>query len=199
MDLGYTCVDSLCTGEVSGQCTGDLECVILYSGWSGACTLAGNECAITQACISVDGGGLCGYAPGEFIDCATLQMEEVSVTGIDGQPLIVCGRPNAACNDSHYCSLPCTDDSGCASAAYPHCNVGTGTCECGQDSDCATLASPQYSVCNAGACGCDSDQNCVDGSVGDVCNSGFCGCTNDMACEDVPSSFDGGVVECVAF
>lgn len=198
-DAGLSCVDKTCIGA-STKCDGNEECVALFSGWATPCTAGGNECsADTQACIVVEGQGRCASKPNDFFDCATLQMEEIQTTDINGSPVTVCGRPHAACHPDAYCYLPCQGNGDCPSAAYPICNVSTGFCECGQDSHCATLNLPGSSVCNAGICGCDSDQDCIAGTVGDVCNQGFCGCTGDQACAGIPNYYDGGMVSCVEF
>jgi hypothetical protein len=199
-DQGYTCVDNVCTYDAPDPCTGNEECVALFSGWQTACTSGGGECDdLGQVCITTDEGGLCATPPSDFIDCATLLMEEIEVPDIDGNLVTVCARTHAECHADGYCFLPCQGTADCPSAAYPICNVSTGVCECGQDADCATLGLPANSVCNAGTCGCGSDQNCVDGALGDVCNEGFCGCSGDMACEGVSNPYDGGMISCVAF
>jgi hypothetical protein len=127
-------------------------------------------------------------------------MEEIQTTDIDGNPVVVCGQPNAVCNDDDYCFLPCASDMDCASDSYPICDVSSGLCQCGTDADCATIGMPHLSVCNAGICGCSDDQQCIDGNAGDVCTSdGFCGCTSDMACAGLQNPFDGGMYACVGF
>jgi hypothetical protein len=197
MDIGYTCVDSTCTGDASG-CTGDEECIWLYSGWTTPCTAGGGECdQLAQICLDV---GLCATPPSDFIDCATLLMEEIQTTDIDGNPVVVCGRPNAICNDDNFCFLPCASDDDCTSAAYPICDVSSGVCQCGSDTDCATIGMPQFSVCNGGTWGCSQDHDCVAGDAGDVCtSSGFCGCSGDMACAGLDNPYDGGMYACVQF
>jgi hypothetical protein len=194
MDANLTCVDSVCTGETSG-CTGDDECVALYSGWTTPCTSGGGECdQLAQVCIDV---GLCATPPSDFIDCALLTMEEIQTTDIDGNPVTVCGQPNASCNEEEFCFLPCASDEDC-STAYPVCDVGSGLCGCSSDADCATLGLPQASVCNSGSCGCNDDQQCVDGNAGDVCTTdGYCGCSGDMACASLANPFDGGMYACL--
>jgi hypothetical protein len=194
MSIDLTCVDNVCTSEDPG-CTGDEECVALYSAWSTPCTAGGGECdALAQVCLDI---GLCATPPSDIIPCATLLMEEIQTTDIDGNPVVVCGHPDAVCNDDGFCFVPCASDEDC-SGAYPICDVGSGVCQCGTDADCATLNLPQASVCNAGSCGCGSDQNCVDGNAGDICTgTGSCGCSGDMACANVENPFDGGAYACV--
>lgn len=193
-----TCNDGFCTGDVPSGCTDDQECQAQYSGWITPCTSGGGECEATaQLCVDVGGTGLCATPPTEFVDCATLMQDEVTINDIDGMEVTVCGNTTAACGDNGVCFDPCQSDADCVSDAAPVCNTGTGFCECGEDSHCATLGMPHLSVCNAGACGCGADQDCVDGSVGDVCNDGSCGCTADMACDGVTNPFDGGTIACV--
>jgi hypothetical protein len=194
-DLGLTCVDSLCTSG-SSSCTGDEECIALYSGWTTPCTSGGGECdGLGQVCIDV---GLCAIPPTDLIACDVFMMEEIQTTDIDGNPVVVCAQPDAICNDDGYCSLPCASDADCASDAYPICDVATGVCQCSSDADCAMIGQPQYSVCNAGSCGCSEDQQCIDGNTGDICTAGgSCGCSGDMACAGVENPYDGGMISCV--
>jgi hypothetical protein len=199
MDLDLDCVDSFCLGQAN-QCVGDDECVALFSGWSTPCTAGGGECeASSQVCIPVLDGARCATPPSQFIECATLQMEELATTDVDGNPVTVCARTSAACHPDAYCFLPCQGNDDCASEAYPICNVASGLCECGQDSDCASLGLPGHSVCNAGVCGCGSDSDCVAAAYGDLCFDGACGCSGDAACEGFPTSFDGGSIQCTTF
>jgi hypothetical protein len=147
--------------------------------------------------VSTDEGGRCATEPSDFLSCDTINMEELETTDIDGNAVTVCANTAAECSSEGFCFVPCKADADCPSDAYPVCNVSSGQCQCGQDSDCETLGLPANSVCNAGVCGCGADQHCVDGDAGDVCNAGFCGCTSDMACEDVPNNFDGGTINCI--
>jgi hypothetical protein len=198
MSIDLTCVDSVCTSDSPG-CTGDEECVALYSGWSTPCTSGGGECdALAQLCIDYGGQGLCATPPSDIIDCATLLMEEIEIPDIDGNLVIVCARSNAVCSEDAFCFLPCGSDADCVSDAYPSCDVESGFCQCSSDADCATLGEPHMSVCNAGACGCGDDQQCIDGGAGDVCTTdGYCGCSGDTACAGVENPFDGGMYACV--
>jgi hypothetical protein len=200
VDNGYECIDQLCTAELASSCTTDEGCVAYLSGWTAGtpCTPGGGECdAAMQVCLEIEGAGHCAVAPNDFLTCDTLQMDEIPVVDIDGSDAIVCGRTNAACHEDGYCWLPCQDDGDCASEAYPHCNAGTGVCECTSDAGCDTLGYPEYSVCNAGVCGCDSDQQCSSSGAGDVCNpSGVCGCSGDAACESLTNPYDGGMYVC---
>lgn len=199
-DIGLTCIEGVCNSEGSGSgCTGDQECVALYSGWTSPCTSGGGECDdLGQLCVDVGGEGLCATPPSDFIDCAALLMEEIEVPDIDGNLVVVCAQPSATCNDQGFCFVPCTNDDACLSGSYPVCNVETGLCQCGSDDDCATLGEPHLSVCNAGVCGCGDDQQCIDGGAGDVCTAdGACGCSGDMACASVENLFDGGMISCV--
>ena len=203
MDAGLSCVDSFCLADTDVSCTTDDECVALLSGWSSGapCTSGGGECeAAMQICLDIEGEGHCALAPSDFIECADAGMEEIPTTDIDGAPVVVCGRPEAACHPDAYCFLPCASDLDCSSAAYPACNPTTGLCECSSDADCQTIGSPQFGTCNQGICGCSSDGDCLAAGVGDICNSfGACGCTDDAACSGVDNPYDGGMVECVAY
>jgi hypothetical protein len=199
MDANLDCVDSFCQGSFN-QCTDDAECVALFSGWATPCTAGGDECEATaQICVPVLDGARCATPPSDFIECSLLQMEEIMTTDVNGNAVTVCGRSSAACHPDAYCWLPCQSDNDCASEAFPICNASTGACECGQDSDCATLGMPANSVCNAGVCGCGSDNDCTAGDVGDICFDGLCGCSGDAACEGVTNAFDGGSIECISF
>ncbi|MCH9683091.1 MAG: hypothetical protein K0V04_16780 [Deltaproteobacteria bacterium] len=203
IDNGLTCQSGFCTGEGSADlCDSDEACVAQLSGWSfgSPCTAGGGECdALMMVCLDVGGEGHCVTPVGEFFNCADGGTEEVETMDIDGNPVTVCGRPNAECGDLGFCFDPCTSDDACLTDSAPVCNTATGTCECGTDADCESLGMPQLSVCNAGACGCGEDQHCVDGNAGDVCNSGLCGCSADAACDGVDNIFDGGTIACVQF
>ena len=198
MNLGLDCVDNVCSGG-STACTADDSCIALFSGWVTPCTAGGGECDLQgQVCIAGANGGVCATPPSDFIQCATLGFEELEVDDINGNPVVVCAQVRAECDDEGSCFLRCENDNHCPSMAYPVCNVGTGRCECGQDSDCASLGSPQYSVCNGGACGCNADEQCVAGNAGDVCQgSGYCGCSGDEACANVNNPYDGGMISCM--
>jgi hypothetical protein len=199
-DVGLTCQDSFCSGDASSGCTGNAECVALFSGWTMPCTSGGGECdGLAQLCVEADGGGLCATPPSDFFMCDTVPgWSELEVPDIDGNTVTVCGNANAECNDDNFCFAPCQSDVDCASAAFPICDTGTGLCGCGSDADCATIGEPHLSVCNAGMCGCGDDQQCVDGNAGDVCTGdGSCGCTGEAACANVMNAFDGGMISCV--
>ena len=202
IDSGFVCQDNLCTSS-SASCTGQEECVALFSGRSNGspCTPGGGECdAAMQVCLDIEGAGRCAIAPSDFIDCVGIGMEEIQTTDIDGNPVIVCGRPNADCHPDGYCWLPCQTDADCASESYPSCNPGTGFCECTSDAGCAALGLPQASVCNAGVCGCSSDDDCLAGGAGDLCtSSGSCGCSDDAACAAFSNPYDGGMYVCEEF
>jgi hypothetical protein len=195
MNADLTCIENVCTSDGPSGCTSDEECVALYSGWVSPCTAGGGECdGLGQVCLDI---GLCATPPSDFIDCATLLMEEIQTTDIDGNPVTVCSRTDAVCNDDNFCFVPCESDGDCPSEAYPICNVSTGLCGCGSDADCATLGTPHFSVCNAGVCGCNADQQCIDSMVGDVCTvDGSCGCSSDSACAGLDNPYDGGAFVC---
>jgi hypothetical protein len=199
MSFDLTCVDSLCMSPDSAGCTGDEECVALYSGWATSCTSGGGECdALGQLCIDFGGAGLCATPPSDIIPCDVLQQEEIEVPDIDGNLVVVCGQPNATCTEDAFCFVPCGSNDDCLSPSAPVCDVESGTCQCGSDADCAMTGEPHLSVCNAGLCGCGEDQQCVDGGAGDLCTAdGFCGCSGDMACAGVENPFDGGMISCV--
>ena len=200
-DTGYTCVDSFCVSDLT-QCGTDDDCVALFSGWSqGQPCTAVDQCApMTQTCLDLEGEGHCVTVPNDFISCDQLNMVELSMTDIEGNPVTVCGQPDAICLDAGYCHLPCKSDTDCPSAAYPACNVGTGFCECTSDAGCESLGLAAASVCHEGTCGCGTDQDCVAAGFGDLClPAGGCGCSGDEACAGVTSSFDGGMVSCVPF
>jgi hypothetical protein len=195
-DQGFDCVDGECK-HPDGSCTNDEQCIAFESNWMTPCTSGGNECDVAgQVCVAVTGAGRCAFPP-STVSCTDLTMEEMQLPDIDGNLITVCGFPCYRCAADGYCLLPCQDDSICINPAYPVCNMSTGLCECGQDSDCALLGQPASSVCTAGVCGCGSDQECLDAGTGDVCLAGFCGCTGDMACEGVNNPWDGGMLSCV--
>lgn len=196
-NIGLSCVDSLCAASAAVQCTNRTKCTALFSGWSTLCTAGGDECAASEeVCVAVDGGGRCAI-PARGDSCGGSQFRPTEVKGIAGETIKVCGNTAAACGDDGLCFARCRADSDCLSAPAPLCNVDTGLCECGQDSDCAHLGRPEATICEAGVCGCASDQACEAGGAGDVCHAGVCGCTNTRACAAKPHIFDGGAVRCV--
>ncbi|KIG12648.1 Endo-1,4-beta-xylanase A precursor [Enhygromyxa salina] len=200
MDIGLTCQGSFCSGDAPDGCTDNAECIAQFSGWMTPCTSGGGECdALSQLCVQGPDGGLCATPPSDFFMCDSVPgFSEIEVPDIDGTTVTVCGNANAQCGADAVCFSPCQSDADCSSAAYPVCDVGTGTCGCSADTDCATLGIPHLSVCSDGLCGCGEDQQCVDGDAGDVCNpSGLCGCSGDAACANVTNSFDGGMISCV--
>ncbi|MEZ4451312.1 MAG: hypothetical protein R3B09_17665 [Nannocystaceae bacterium] len=198
VDQGLSCDNGTCVGEVFGQCSDDMECKILYSGWAqGQPCNAQADCAITQGCINLEGEGHCVYIPSEFIECSTLNMEEVQMPAIEGGTITVCGNTSAICTKDKYCLDGCKSDLDCLSPNYPVCNAGTGICECGQDADCASQ--PGASVCDQGICRCGSDADCRELDYADVCNEGVCGCSGEAVCDGYPPVFDGTEVACKKF
>jgi hypothetical protein len=200
-DLGLMCVDGRCD---SPDCTSDEECVARLSGWAhlggSECTPGGGECTgFSDICLDVFGEGQCVYGPSDTASCEDLFLFEIETVDIDGNPVVVCGQPNAICTDEGYCKPSCKSDADCLSDIGPICNVDTGNCMCGTDADCENSSSPASVVCTmAGPCGCTEDQQCVDANLGDACNSeGRCVCTNDMACANYQANpYDGGTVVC---
>lgn len=87
----------------------------------------------------------------------------------------VCGLPRAHCNDTTgTCFLGCQLDADCGGET-PHCNSGSGLCECTANS-CHTNAS----VCEQGTCRCNKDADCTQSA--DTCFDGACGCSATRVC-----------------
>jgi hypothetical protein len=201
MNVGLTCIDSVCSGEVTSPCANDDECIARLSGWASGvvCTSGATECTLPlQLCLDIDGVGHCATGPSDLLDCAQILQDEIETVDIDGNPVVACGYANAACDADGVCTLPCASDGDCISPAYPHCDVDSGLCQCATDMECQTSGQPQSSVCNEGSCGCTDDQQCIDGNSGDTCTAqGYCGCSNDMACASTVNNYDGGAYVCV--
>jgi hypothetical protein len=191
MDLGYTCEGGRCVGDASKCESGD-ECDALFSGWAIAC-MSQMECSEQQVCIDLEGMGRCAVRPDDFLECATLKMEEVQAVTIEGMPVTVCGVTGTLCEDG-VCRDPCESDADCF-PGLPRCNVRTGHCECESDADCATFGVPSLSQCNGGSCGCGSDADCVGANI-DTCYEGVCGCSGDAVC--TMPVFDGTQAGCAA-
>lgn len=197
-DVGYTCMQGTCSTGTSGNCSADLDCQILFSGWVTPC-MSQAECP-NQFCIDIGGGeGRCAYGPNDFIDCATLQQSEILMPPIEGGPDIpVCSNVDYACVDE-LCQNPCEVDADCANfPGLPRCNAGTGRCECSSDADCAGSGVEGFTACKTTYCGCASDAACVGlGVNADTCYDGFCGCSSAAVC--TTQSFDGTQVACEPF
>jgi hypothetical protein len=197
-NVGLTCVDSLCAASAAVTCTDNSKCIALFSGWSTPCTADGGQCeANEQVCVLVDGGGRCA-TPAATGECGHHLLQVFEATNIHGKPAKVCANTLAECGATGQCFARCQADTDCLSAPAPICNVDTGLCECGQDSDCAHFDRPDRATCNAGVCGCGSDQDCVAGGAGDLCDAGVCTCTSNQACMSTAHRFDGGAVRCVS-
>ncbi|MEZ4473428.1 MAG: hypothetical protein R3F60_22100 [bacterium] len=131
---GFECRDQRCwPADSNTNCDGNQQCVSLFSGWLMSCAdTSGCDggAAGTQACIDVGGEGRCALIPGEFIQCASLNMEEVEVPAFGAEGTVTaCGQPRAICNDDRFCQLPCRGDADC-SGEYPRCDVDSGLCKC---------------------------------------------------------------------
>jgi hypothetical protein len=194
-DQGFVCEGSRCVGDTA-SCADDQECVALYSGLVTSCSSTA-DCP-SQECIDIgDPNGWCATIPTEFVDCATINMEEVSMPLFDGTgDVIVCLAPDAFCGDMGYCERPCGNDDDCINyVGHPVCNTGTGKCECGTDSDCAGSGQPGWAVCLSGVCGCGMDDDCAGVTNADSCYDGFCGCSDVSVCTTEPT-FDGTTQVC---
>lgn len=196
-DQGYKCVDKVCQsdGGVGGTCTGDAECVALFSGWAVACQ--DDSGCPGQVCIDVGGEGRCATPPSDFLMCETIGMTETDVmTFPGGQTVTVCANTGAECGDAGYCVDPCKSDDDCMNfpAGFQHCNVGTGVCGCASDAECVGV--DNASVCVEGYCQCASDADCTASGYADVCYDGYCGCSSAAVCGEYPTVFDGTMVGC---
>ncbi len=197
-DQGLHCEDSYCQGDVQGGCRDDEECRELYSGWSaGEACAAQDECALTQGCMNLNGEGHCVYVPTEFLQCETINQEEVEVQAIEGGAMIACGNTSALCTEDKYCLDGCKSNADCIVPGYPVCNMQTKLCECGVDSDCGTQAGA--SICDAGVCRCGTDSDCAELDYADICVDGACGCSEQSVCRDYMQVFDGTEVACKSF
>ncbi len=194
-DMGYTCgSNNLCTTDFAG-CTDDEECQIQFSGWEfGDNCAAQADCAVTQACINLDGAGKCVYAPSDFLSCEDINQEEVQAPAIEGGQITVCKNTTALCTEAKFCINGCSSNADCVVPNFPVCNTQTNHCECGQDSDCAGLQGT--SICAEGVCQCASDADCAPLDYADTCYEGSCGCSEDMTCENYNPEFDGTSVSC---
>lgn len=169
--------------SIPTRCDDQDTCVALFSGWltTSPCE-ATAECDGgengTQACIDFNGGGICAYIQGQFIDCNTLGMEAVSTPLREGGGEVeACTQTRAECRDS-ACMVPCRGDMDCAlTPEYPVCDLDSGRCVC-QPGSCQTNAS----LCgDDGVCRCAGDADCTEGNV-DTCYDGFCGCAGVETC-----------------
>lgn len=172
VDLGLTCIDS---GFCINVCESDTDCVAQLSGWSFQPCDSNDACA-AGPCIDLgDGAGGCATEPTEFVDCATIMLEEVEATDIDGNTVTVCGNTSGTCEDTGLGASTCVIES------------EVQTCE---DTGC-----PEGYTCGAdGACLCDNDDACETGTCSD---DGFCinPCADASECTDA-LPFDGGEYVC---
>jgi hypothetical protein len=190
-DMGFRCLEGRC---VYPPCTDAEGCVADLSGWRKPCAADG-ECEPVEGCIDIGGGaGRCALRPGMFA-CADFGLQEVMRPAIaGGEPVVVCGNPNAVC-EAGECRAPCTADDGCAAEmGHPTCEVASGRCVCKSDQDCAGAMVPGFVACADGRCGCRTDSDCEGGPNVDACYGGACGCASDEAC--TVKYFDGAALAC---
>ena len=173
MDFGLTCVES---GFCINVCESDTDCVAQLSGWS-FLPCDNNDACTAGPCIDLgDGAGGCATEPTEFVDCATLMLEEVEATDIDGNTVTVCGNTSGSCVDT-----------------------GLGASNCiveGEVQTCEDTGCPDGFTCGSdGACLCDNDEACGDGAT--CSDDGFCinPCESASDCT-AALPFDGGEYVC---
>jgi hypothetical protein len=193
-DQGYQCEGGRCVGDFS-SCEDDEACKLLFSGWAqGDNCGAQADCAVTQACINLDGAGKCVYTPTEFLDCETINMVEIPMPAIEGGTVIACGNDSAFCHEDGYCLDGCSTDADCV-GLWTKCQ-GNNQCGCADNSECAGF--PGLPVCDAGACFCGSDEDCAGAAnaSGDLCTTlGYCGCSDVSICS-TETVFDGTTPAC---
>ena len=198
---GTTADDWKCQGArcVFDMCADDSDCIALMSGWNTPCTDGGGECPQNWICISVDGNGLCAFAPQPgVVECNAMQMTEIQMPAIDGSgDVAVCGNTDYSCVDNMcvdpcqgdgdcdpplpYCQdgtcVQCKSDADCSGEAYTRCN-SANMCGCADDSECSGT---QTLCTGAGVCGCRDDSECTQ-STSDRCYDGVCGCSSVDVC-----------------
>lgn len=215
--VGFVCTDGRCVLPASAGCTEDEECVAQLSGWTRAdsdgdfvpdapCTADGPALAATcddgevccttgQVCLE---GGYCASPADGVVSCATLTLDEVDATGIEGDAVTVCGRDSAAdatCEAGGVCRNPCEGNADCAGDVFPTCNTTTGNCECEESPNSCAGATVGGTVCQAnGTCGCVENDDCM-GDGFDTCYDGVCGCGDASSCPTT-MAFDGTTVVC---
>lgn len=175
----FLCEEHRCV--VQPECSEDLECWAVYSGWNADCWDQ-QDCP-GQACIDIgDEQGKCAVAPSDFFMCETLMQHEVLMPPIEGgAPVTVCGATDYTCNAAGLCERPCRSDDDCELAdGTPICNTDTGVCHCSSDEDCLNSGVPGYAICRDGTCGCGEDADCA--GKGDACLDGLCTCSASDTC-----------------
>jgi hypothetical protein len=161
------------------NCDSDTDCAPVGTAWIEPCTTDG-DCSGTQSCIDVKGAGRCATLPdngscddgmesiswkhfGDSNDvsiCADTSFKCRANNCVKPCTSTSCTAPGTACNSvTGSCDL-CSSDAGCGGVTKPpHCNVGTGVCECLGDSDCAAVVNTN--ICVNGRCGCTGDSACT--------------------------------------
>jgi hypothetical protein len=189
-DQGFRCIEGLC---VYPACTSDAQCVADLSGWKTPCTDQAG-CAGGEACVDVDGAGLCALEPGMFA-CADFGLVELMRPTIEGDATAtVCGQAAVSCDDGE-CFAPCAGEASCPpQLGHPFCNEVSGLCECQIDQDCLDSQLAGFVLCVDGRCACGSDADCAGGQNVDTCFAGACGCSSDATCTAMV--FDGAAMMC---
>jgi len=191
--VGFICQGARCI-NTAGACLADSQCWAASTGWTTPCASQA-ECP-GQVCIDIGGGvGRCATPPSDVMPCAAVMQEAVLIRAIEGdQQITVCADTDQVCDDS-VCRDPCEDDLSCAGIpSRPHCNVGTGECECTSDEQCLNSGVAGWTRCNGGVCGCSVDKDCAGNFNTDACIDGFCGCSTAATC--TIKSFDGTTPVC---
>ncbi|MBW2735453.1 MAG: hypothetical protein JRH20_23970 [Deltaproteobacteria bacterium] len=178
-----SCIDGRCVYQAKTYaCVVDRDCVPVASMWLGSDACASSEdCSLIEACIDVNGGGLCVLKPTEVnpTRCSNfIGGKDITWPSIEGPDVIVCGRDNYLCNSDKVCEKGCDADDDC-SGNTPSCNLPTNRCVCTANS--CTSSSKGRSCLASGSCGCSDDTHCPDSGF-DKCYGDQCGCADSASC-----------------
>lgn len=180
VSYGFLCQGARCFDPAS-HCLYDSQCWAVGSGWFTPCASQA-ECP-GAVCVDIGGGvGRCATPSSDIMPCGT--QTAVVMRAIEGdQQLTVCADTDLQCDDS-VCRNPCEDNLSCAGIpSLPHCNVGTGECECTSDEQCVSSGVAGWTRCHDGVCGCGANKDCAGNYNADVCLDGQCGCSSVAVCK----------------
>lgn len=173
VDTGLRCGE---TGYCIYACTEDADCLAQFASSAFMPCTSNAECALTGVCLDRGNGeGGCATITPDLTPCPE-EVPAIDVVDIEGNPVTVCGQPDAYCG---------TLDDGAAACLFADTCAETG---CPEGLTCA----------ESGACICTADEDCL--GFGDTCTDGGCSysCESDAACEGITvfEMFEGGEIIC---
>jgi hypothetical protein len=167
---GHVCDQMTCI------CNSDADCQTGRTCQQGTCFEA--PCATDPDCSTNNFGKLCMSQQGQHF-CGCNQTSDC-LTGL------VCDNRFVSQGGPASCSAACTSDANCTGgrAAGPHCDVQSGLCGCGADSDCSVreVCDPTIHLCTQVPCMADTDCSSDPGGFLCITVTGQCGCSGDNDC-----------------